>query len=38
LQQFLADLGLAVGDNASSREDLMVEIRVAPVGCEAIAS
>jgi hypothetical protein len=29
LEQYLADLNVAVGDDASSPEDLMVEIRVA---------
>jgi len=29
LEQYLADLNASVGDEASSREDLMVEIRVS---------
>jgi len=29
LEQYLADLNVSVGDEASSREGLMVEIRVA---------
>jgi hypothetical protein len=32
LELYPADLELAVGDNASSREDLMVEVRCDAIG------